>query len=129
MKKLAVWVITTGKSCSEPCFPHCFEYCIVLWTRHLERLSYQSIISRNSTVVTHCRVMMMTASRNPKNIIVQLPTSFSHGLMYIFPYGSKLQPFMLKCGLLIKFKIICQCRICLKSIKNSRNEGFQEVRN
>ena len=48
-----------GKSCSQPCFPCCFEYRIFLWTRHPERLSYQSVISRNSTAVTHCRVMTL----------------------------------------------------------------------
>ena len=56
--KLAVWVITKGKSCLQPCFPRCFGYCIFQGTRHPERLSYQSVISRNSTAVTHCRVMM-----------------------------------------------------------------------
>ena len=56
--KLVVWVITTGKSCLQPCFPCCFGYCIFQWTGHPERLSYQSVISRNSTAVTHCRVMM-----------------------------------------------------------------------
>ena len=44
-----------GKSCSQSCFPRSFEYCIFLWTWHLERLSYQSVISRTSTAVTHCR--------------------------------------------------------------------------
>ena len=56
--KLVVWVITTGKSCLQPCFPRCFGCCIFQWTRHPERLSYQSVISGNSTAVTHCRVMM-----------------------------------------------------------------------
>ena len=50
--------ITTGISCLQPCFPRCFGYCIFQWTRRPERLSYQSVISRNSTAVTHCRVMM-----------------------------------------------------------------------
>ena len=31
-EKLAAWVITTGKSCSQLCFPRSFEYCIFLWT-------------------------------------------------------------------------------------------------
>ena len=52
-KKLAVSVITTGKSCSPPCFPHSFEYCISPWTWHPETLSYQCVISRNSTAVTY----------------------------------------------------------------------------
>ena len=56
--KSVVWVITTGKSCLQPCFPRCFGYCIFQWTRHLERLIYQSVISSNSTAVAHCRVMM-----------------------------------------------------------------------
>ena len=50
--------ITTGLSCLQPCFPRCFGYYIFQWTRRPERLSYQSVISRNSTAVTHCRVMM-----------------------------------------------------------------------
>ena len=52
-KKLAAWVITTGKSCSQPCFPLYFEYCVFPWTWHPEILSYQCVISRNSTAVTH----------------------------------------------------------------------------
>ena len=56
--KLVVWVITTGKSCLQPCFPRYFGYCIFQWTRHPERLSYEGVISRNSTAVTHCRVIM-----------------------------------------------------------------------
>ena len=50
--------ITTGKSCLQSCFPRCFGHCIFQWTRRPERLSYQSVISRNSTAVTQCRVMM-----------------------------------------------------------------------
>ena len=53
----AVWVLTTGKSCLQPCFPRSFESCIFLWTWHPERLSYQSVTSRNSSAVTHCRVI------------------------------------------------------------------------
>ena len=41
--KLAARVITTRKSCSQPCFPR--------W--HPETLSYQCVISRNSAAVTH----------------------------------------------------------------------------
>ena len=52
-KKLAAWVIKTGKSCSQPYFPRSFECCIFPWTRHPETLSYQCVISRNSTAVTH----------------------------------------------------------------------------
>ena len=52
-KKLAAWVMTTGKSCLQPCFPRSFEYCILPWTWHPETLSQQCVISRNSTVVTH----------------------------------------------------------------------------
>ena len=52
-KKLAAWVITTEKSCSQSCFPRSFEYCIFPWTWHPETLSYQCGISRNSTMVTH----------------------------------------------------------------------------
>ena len=51
-KKLAAWVITKGKSCSQPCFPRSFEYCIFRWTWHPKKLSYQCVISRNSTAVT-----------------------------------------------------------------------------
>ena len=32
------------KPFSQPCFPSCFEYCVFLWTRHLERSSYHSVI-------------------------------------------------------------------------------------
>ena len=52
-KKLAAWVITMGKSCSQPCFSRSFEYCILPWTWHPETLSYQCVISRNSTVFTN----------------------------------------------------------------------------
>ena len=52
-KKLAAQVITTGKSCSQPCFPRSFEYYIFPWTWHPETLSCQCVISRNSTAVTH----------------------------------------------------------------------------
>ena len=49
--------ITMRKSCSEPCFPRCFGSSIFLWTQYPERISYQSIISRNSSAVTHCSVI------------------------------------------------------------------------
>ena len=52
-QKLAAWVITTGKSCLQPCFAHSFEYCFFQSTWHPETLSDQSITSRNSTAVTH----------------------------------------------------------------------------
>ena len=52
--KLVVWVITTGKSCLQLCFGYCIFQC----TRHPETLSYQSVISRNLTAVTHYRVIM-----------------------------------------------------------------------
>ena len=128
-----MWVITKGKSCSLPCFLRYFEYCIFLLTRHPERLRSQSVISKNSTAVTHCRIMipfftkkqqhwnvkcdsnvcfclfrnscslerncLMTASKNPENITVQLLSSFGYCPVYIFPYGSKLQPFLPKCRL------------------------------
>ena len=55
---LCVLYITVGKSCLQPCFPHRFGYCIFQWTRHPEQLSYQSVISRNSTAFTHCRIMI-----------------------------------------------------------------------
>ena len=45
------------------------------------------------------RYCLMTASKNPENITVQLLSSFGHCPVYIFPYGSKLQTFLPKCGL------------------------------
>ena len=55
--KLVMWVITTGKSCLQPCFP-LFWILYFQWTRHLERLNCHNVISRNSTAVAHCRVIM-----------------------------------------------------------------------
>ena len=46
-----------GKILFAALFPRSFEYCIFLWTWHPERLSSQSVISRNSSAVTHCRVI------------------------------------------------------------------------
>ena len=51
--------ITMRKSCLEPCFPRCFGASTFLWTQHPERISYESAISRNSSAVTHCRVITL----------------------------------------------------------------------
>ena len=50
---MAAWVITMGISCLQALFSHSFEYCIFPWSWDPETLSYQCIISRNSTAITH----------------------------------------------------------------------------
>ena len=67
----------------------------------------------------------MTASKNPENITVQLLSSFGHCPVYIFAYATiftKMWTFS------SSFRLFASAE-CLKSVKNSRNEGFEEVEN
>ena len=98
-KKLAAWVITTEKSCLQPCFPLSFEYCIFPWTWHPETSSYHCVISRNSIAVTHFIKKQWHSNAKSDRSQCKIRWTHSHGFEKQAPGRSRRlvfkQPFYL----------------------------------
>ena len=66
----------------------------------------------------------MTASTNPENITGHVSSNFGHCATFIFPYGSKTESLLLKCGLFHQGPFNLPVQNVQRGLKVTKNEEF-----